>query len=934
MKAMFGREREMRAVEELLDGARRRYSVVIVEGEPGIGKTSVWSEAMRRGHDAGFRVLSCRPAQAEVKLAFASLSDLLQSVGDEIFAELPGPQRVALEVALLRASPGEGRPDRRAAATGLLTVLKHLTGLSPVLIAIDDAQWLDRASAAALTFAMRRIDRGQALGLLAAVRIGQAHPADVLGVRQAEAARLTVLPLGPLTTSVLHRVIAAEVGLNLPRPTLQRVAQESGGNPLFAVELARALKDCGERSVPGDPLPVPRGLAELLGARVSKLPASACTALLAAALVPNPTCDLIERCLGPDAETALERARRADLIEIHGEQIRFVHPLYATAVSSAALPGQRRALHKQLAGIVENQEERVRHLCLAATSPDEAIARALDDAAALARSRGAWDVAAELLERARELTPPQRREEARTRSISAAQHHVYAGDRPRARALIEEVLAEPLPDVLRAQALHLLGRISHQDENAAEAKRLLNEALRFTDDPVLTGAIELDLGYVNASCMEYPEACIHARRALEVAERIGDRALAAQAKAHCAMTDFLCGRGVDWDKIEQSLAVDRLDVLVPLDQRPATLAAFLLLYVGRHEEARERLTALCTTASQTGDESDLAFLLLWRSWLETRGGDFPAAAALAEESAAVAAVTGSRSIQAWALTQQAFVHAHLGAITDVRRCCATAAGPVQRSGQRLPSLWIAASLTLLELSLGDAEAAWQASAPLVEMLEQQGLGEPVIAFFLPDALEALIALGQTVRVESLLEEFEQRARELDRIWALATASRCRGLLLVERGDFSGALAALEQALVEHKRIEMPFERARTLLAMGVVQRRSGQRRKALTSLEEARGEFERMGTRVWAERAAAEAGRIPIRRSTANGWLTPTEESVADLVARGQTNREVAHALCVSEKTVESNLTRIYRKLGIRSRTALAAKMAAGTARGDGRAKP
>jgi DNA-binding CsgD family transcriptional regulator len=920
---LVGRTLESATVEAMLAESGHRHAALVIEGEPGIGKSTLWLHAVRLAEERGFQLLSCAPAQAEAKLAFASLADLLAPVAPTGLEALPPPQRLALELALLRARPRRDPPDPRAVATATLAVLRHLATAAPVLVAIDDAQWLDGESAAALSFALRRLEPDRPLGVLAAVRTEGGHAIDVLGLGRG-GSRVARIRLGPLRAGALHHVLEGELGLALPRPTLQRIATESGGNPLYAVELARALRISGDRPGPGDPLPVPTDLAALLTARMATLPAGARDALLAVALLSHPTGALVERAVAPAvAAEGLEAALRAGVIEVRGEVIRFAHPLYGSAVCAAVLPDRRRALHRRLADVVTDDEERASHLSLATSSPDAAVAETLERAAGLARSRGGWGAAADLLERSHELTPPHRRDDASRRAIAAAQHQLHAGDRPRSRELIEAALQGPLPGSLHAEALRLLAQLSHSDDDVVEAQRLLLDALGHTDDPALAAGIEMDLVYVHASLMDFPGGCRHAYRALELAERVGDPGSVAHALGHCVMMDFLCARGVDWGKVERSIADDDHDGLVPLPQRASSLAALLLLYVGRHEEARERLDALCRVASEAGDESDLAFVLVWRSWLETRSGDFAAAADLAEESAAVATMTGSPALRGWALTQQAYVHAHRGAVDEARRCCAAGVGLVRRSGNLLPNLWIAASLSLVALSQGDAEAAWLASAPLIEPLEQHGIGEPVLPFFLPDALEALIALGELVRADALLSAFEAAAVRLDRIWALATAGRCRGLLLGASGDLPGALVAIERAFDEHERIHLPLERARTLLVRGVLERRSGKRARASASLCAARDELTALGAPLWAARASAELDRIATRRTPTPLGLTPTQERVAGLAGRGQTNREIARALFVTEKTVEANLTRVYRTLGLRSRAELAARITA-----------
>ena len=328
------------------------------------------------------------------------------------------------------------------------------------------------------------------------------------------------------------------------------------------------------------------------------------------------------------------------------------------------------------------------------------------------------------------------------------------------------------------------------------------------------------------------------------------------------------------------------------------------------------------------DESDLAFLLVWLSWLEIRTGDLDAAASIAEEAISLATLTGARSLHTLALAQRAFVHAHRGDVDETRSLCAEVATAVEHRGN-MPPLWIAASLAVLELSLGDPAAAAAACEPLVVALEAHGIAEPVTCFFLPDALEALIARGGLDRAERLIDAFEARGRELDRAWALATGGRCRGLLLSARGDLGGAQAALDRAPAAHERIDMPFELARTLLVAGVIERRTRKRARAKASFERALAIFEGAGAALWAQRARAELDRVGLRRS-AGGQLTACERRVAELAAEGLTNREVAAALFISPKTVGANLARVYRKLGITSRAQLGVRMASPAQPRDG----
>jgi DNA-binding CsgD family transcriptional regulator len=915
MVEIFGRDLELALADAFLESAEERFGVLQLEGEPGIGKTTVWREIVRRADERGFRVLACRPAEAEASLALSAVADLLEPVPRETFAARAGPQRRALEVALLRVESEAAPPNLRTVAAAVRSLLAELSSERPLLVAVDDVQWLDATSATVLVFALRRLTDAR-VGWLFARRAGASARLDAEALVSPES--LTVQTLEPLTLGAVQRLLADRLDEMLPRPTVIRIHQASGGNPLFALEIAHEL-EAGAAVPPGARLPVPQHLRELVAGRIRTLALDAREALLAAAAVSHPTVELVE---SESSAAGLAAAEETGLLRIDDGRIVFAHPLYASAVYESAASARRQDLHRRLAQSAADPLERARHLAVATTDPDQAVAETLEEIAALARLRGAWDSAAELFEQARALTPPAGRSDAWRRGVSAAEHHSRAGDRSRARGLLEEILGEPLPRALRAYALRLLAEVSYNDDKPAEAKRLFTEALEYVDDPRLTVRVELGLSYVSAYFADFPAGAEHAYRALECAEAIGAPALVGVALAYCAMYDYLCGRGVDWDKVERSLVLEDVDSVLPPGWHPSAIAALLLLYVGRHSEARERLKAVWATASERGDESDLAFILLFLSWLEVRSGNFPEAATLAEQADSFAVLTGSESMHAVVIGQRALVYAYQGEAAETQDACAEAAALFERLGDVWISVWMAASVALLELSRGQADAAWEACEPLTVLLEHQGIAEPVPAFFLPDALEALIAVGGLERAEPLIDALEDRGRVLDRPWALATGARCRGLLLAARGDIIGAAAALERAEVEHQRLDMPFELARTLLATGVVERRARRRARAKKSFERAFEIFDRLGAKLWAERAEQELGRVGLRRASGNE-LTAAERRVAELAARGLTNRQVAAALFISPKTVEANLTRIYRKLGIASRAELGARMAA-----------
>jgi len=908
---VVGRERELAEAGSALLGVREGSCALVIEGEPGIGKTAVWSAIAAEVARQGFTVLACRSSATDAQTAFAGLCDLLDPAPDSVLAALPALQREALESALLPESWKGRAPDPRTVAVAFRSVLIELARCGPVAVAVDDVQWLDPPTARALTFAARRLD-GHRVCLLGTLRT-PVTTSDPLGLRQALGDRSSVLRLGPLNLGSIRALLENRLGRSYSRPVLARIAEASGGNPLFALEIGRAF----DSAPPGQAaqFPVPESLQEVVAARIDGLGPTGREAMLAAAALSRPTVDLVERAA---SASGLAAAEEVGLLRVAEGRVTFAHPLHASAVYISAATRRRRDLHERLAALVPDAEERARHLALAAAEPSEEVAAALDEAALLARSRGSWEAAGELLELARSLTPASSPAVARDRGIRAAEHHAHAGDRARARRLLEEILAEITSGAQRADALRLLGQISYHDENFAEGRRLLVEALGQAESPELLVAIQLALSYTSVQLWDFTSAAGHAEQAFSSAHESGDSGLVAAALGFRAMTGYLDGRGVDWKLVEQSLELED-PTRIGLLWRPSTISAMLHLYVGRFAEARGLLVELRARTSEVGDESDLALLVFWLAWLETMNGNFDAALAFAEEAATLSTLTGSESSHAWVLTQRAFTRAHRGEVLETRRDCDDAARIAARTRNPLPTIWMAAALGLLGLSLGDPRAAWRACAPLVELVEEHGVGEPVAAFYLPEALEALVALGELERAEALLDRFEERAGELDRAWALARGARCRALLLAARGDVVGAAEAIERALAEHQRIEMPFELARTLLVQGQIRRRQRQKRSAAESFSRALELFERLGAPLWVERTRVEIERLGMRR--APGALTATEERVASLAATGMTNREIAATLFISPKTVQANLARAYTKLGVGSRAELGARM-------------
>jgi DNA-binding NarL/FixJ family response regulator len=890
MTVLVGREPELAAVEELLDDAEPSLAALEFVGEPGIGKTTVWQEAVRRGEARGFRVVAARPAESEARLAFAALGDLLENVGEEVLAPLPLPQRSAIDVALLRTEAGRA-PSRRLVGTALLSILReHLRG-GGVLLAVDDAQWLDPPTAAALEFAVRRL-AGVALRVVVSLRSEAARPGFVLAI---DDARLRRLPLGPLSVAALQRIIVDRLGVALPRPVLVRIAQASGGNAFYALEIARLLDGSGaDRSAP---LPVPDDLRTLVARRIASLPARTREALLDASALARPRRGAVD-------SDALAPAERAGLVTVASDgQISFTHPLFAAAVYGAASEAELRAVHGRLAEVVADLEERARHVALASSAPEPGAARVLDAAAQSARERGAPDSAAELAELALRLTADPR--ESDERLLALADHLHLAGDFQRASEILRDLTVSGRGD-MRAQALLALAEIDYWHAGESTAVAHAEQALQEATNPLLRARCQTAIA-IWAGTSDLMHASEAARAALEFLERneAADPSLVALALGARVRADLFLGHGLDTVSAQRALELESFAPPAAVDTRIVFKLGQWLRYIDDFDGARRHLDLAENAAMDEGDDSSLFNILLNRTLLECWSGNWELASELADSTHERFSLTGLDMTggSIW----RAYVDAHIGRAVD-----APAAGTMNEPVVRM--LWDRI-LGLADLAAGDYAAAASRLASAVAAREQIGFREPAIWRIEGDAIEAAVGAGDVESARSMLAALEVAAARSGIPWSRAIAARCRGLVLAADGDVSGAADALDRALDVHDACPMPFERARTLLVAGQVQRRLKQKRQARELLERAGQLFDALGARRWAERTLEEHARTASRSAPSD--LTPTELRVARLASLGLTNDAIAAEVFVSRKTVEANLGRVYRKLGIKTRAQL-----------------
>ena len=718
--------------------------------------------------------------------------------------------------------------------------------------------------------------------------------------------------------------------MTFPRPVLGRLHKTSGGNPFYALELARALERRGGSADLGSELPVPRSLRALVEERLAALPEETRKLLVHAAALAQPSVALLEAALDRDAEAHLGPAVEAQVVELDDKRVAFTHPLLASVLLSALSAPERRRVHSRLAEVVRDPEARARHLALATDRPDVAVADALERAATLALSRGAPDAAAELLEQARRLTTPGRAEDRRRRIVRAAEFHLEAGATTRAEELLEEAVATSPSGPLRAEALLRLAWVREHKDGMAMVD-LLTEALHEAKgEAPYRSEIEDALAWAKHMSGDLEAAARHALLCCPTSPRtLVTRRSSREALANVALLEFLLGRGVDRALLDRALALEAESVSLRIIGQPSWLLAMLQVWTGELDAARTNVERAApprhgdgrrerhTVHSQSSEPARLG-----RGRLDR----VPIASSTRRSPRRSETPRSQSALSRWPRRRSSL------RIED-------ASMPPERSSRKglrspprpdiLPAEFELRAISgFLELSVGDFEAAEAELGPLRRDLAAAGFGEPaVIAFrFHQNEIEALVGLGRLDEAAELVEELEERGRRLDRPWALAMAGRGRALLCNARGDLQGALAAADEAVHTHARLAEPFELARTLLALGIVQRRLRRNRAARETLQSAFDRFEALGAPLWADRARAELARIGGHVGSP-GTLTPAEGRIAALVAQGRSNKEVASELYISVHTVEAALTRAYSKLGVRSRTQLARELAS---RGDG----
>ena len=708
-----------------------------------------------------------------MRLSFAGLGDLLRDVAVEALPRLPTPQRRALEGALLLAEPLEA-PDPRAVGVAVVETLRSLAITGRVVLAIDDLQWMDVPSGELLAFALRRLD-GAAVRLLATVRSGTSSAVPFELDRALGDEHVRQLALGPLSLGALHELVRTRLGVTLPRATLVRVTRRPQETRCSLSSWSGSCIGAGWNSAPGPP-PAPGRCQGAVRERLARLPGRTRGLLRAAAAHPGPTVTLLEEAIG-DADTAaadLERSLQAGVIELEGEHVRFTHPLLASLCYTDASPLQRRRVHARFAIIVDDPEARARHVALAADSEDEDVARSLEEAAERAVGRGATQAAAELWELATAFTPPERADEHRRRRRATAESRLQAGDLAGAVALLQQLVNETSAGADRAELLLLLAMA--REDDLVESIKLCEEVIELAvGDHRLQSRAHQGLAAQLCVQGDIRTALAHLRHAAALAERAGDDELLTAALGPAIDLEFWSG-DVTPGLLDRALELEMRVSGLPSYDSPSAAAGRWLMCLDRYDEARGLLERELGRATATGDEPGKGGLLLHLTELECRSGNWRRADELAAECHELYERRGLEFQGALPMYARALVDAHLGRTEQCRAAAQKGVAIARDAGDWVFEIQNLGVVGFLELSLGNLEAAAGHLRDLPARLVTLGWNEPTIYPVWPNAIEALIGLGELEQASVYVDAVRGASRASGSPWALATSNRCRGLL--------------------------------------------------------------------------------------------------------------------------------------------------------------
>ena len=913
---LVGRSAECELLRRLIAGAREESAgVILLRGEPGIGKTSLLTFTADAAD--GFRVLQIQGHESEIEIPFAGLSWLLESLTG-LLGQLPPVQAEALAGALQLGPAAGSGGERLAVATATLTLLAAAADAQPLLVAVDDGQWLDVPSLEAIVFAARRL-QAEAIAVVITARPAVDVPAEVNRLLEALPEH-TVPRLAP---DAARELLAAQQAGLAPEVLAGRIA-EAAGNPLALLELPAP----GDGGLPVEPPRIGKRLEQAFGRRIATMPPPTRQAMLLVAAA-DAASDVLSQALAQDglSPADLEPAETAGLLVSERGAVRFQHPLVRSALYQSATATQRRAAHRVLASVFgalstpRAQERHAWHLAAAAVGPDEEVAAALDAAADAAAARRSYATAMDVQERAAWLSWPG--DDRAGRLMKAATMSFPAGRVQAGLPLLDQVLEETGNWRLRTEAQHCRCRIlMWAGQPVAGRDLLIAEANQVEPrDPAWSAIMRAHAALTSATLGDQRLAAAEGQRAVELLAGLPD-SLTMPALVVRALTLAVSGPVAEARSL-LARSEEPLQVWDPLDIDQILLAAAvawsLLEEPGESMRWFERAVGAAREASAVGL---LPFQLSWLALAQWRGGKWPAAYANAHDGLALAEETGWRTQLPHSLAALATIEAAMGRAESCREHAAQAVALGRQTGVAIIEAHAAIALALLELGTGDAVAAVRHLEFVAGFAADHELGDPVLLNWAGDLAEALDRSGDRERARTVGELVAAEAERTGRPTESAVAARCRALLA---GDDEAAEEAFAEAFGWHARADQPFQEARTRLQHGELLRRRRRRADARAELTAALALFEQLGAEPWAARARSElraTGVTARPRHPGQQQLTPQELRVALVVADGATNAEAAARLFLSAKTVEYHLSGAYRKLGIRSRGKLVRALA------------
>lgn len=877
---------------------------LVIDGAAGVGKTTVLAAALGAVQVGTRRILTTSPSEAESRLSYSGLSDLLSPHIATIRSYLPRPQARALAVAMRLEDAGDQPADETAVARGFLEALRVLARDRPVLVAIDDIMWLDAPSLSAVLYAARRLEPRDRVRILTTHRAGAPEPE---GMDQPDS--VMRLALGPLSIGGIHRVLRLHAGLSLSRPRMLQIHAAALGNPLHALELARALE-------PG--VPLSRGsLATLLRARIAALPPPTRRALVLIAASADRSMDRLARAGGAGFDDSIAPAVSVALVAIERGQARPTHPLVTHIAYDAASPAERRAAHRKLAATATDGEERALHLGRSADGPDAGAADDIEAAAGDTRSRGVRAQAANLFETAARLTPPEAVEDRARRLLAAAAAWFDSGDTDRVETILGPLIADLPPGRQRCEARWRLGIAIDEAGRWREATTLWDEALAESDDLALRSQIQCSMAITALYTASSERAVALAAAGVAEAERSSDTGALARSLGVLAFLLALRGDASHGPTMERALALEAT-IDEPLGEwSPSVLAAECARHSGDVDAALRHFRAVLDRVTDAGDANIQQWAAFGLAWTQIVAGDFGAASDLADLVLDIADQT--RVMRIPARTLRAHVDAWLGDLARARALASEAvdlATAADEAAHRFAALTVLATILRFEGDLASSAETFRESRGLAARI---GFAHAsALRMFLAEA-ETAAAAGRLEQAREAVATFVATVGGAPPAWSAPIVRRARAAILAAEGDFRTAIPELEAALAEPG--ILPPDRAQTLLALGSAHRRLREHGRAREALVEARAAFEALRTPPWIGVSERELQRIPGRRTSPATELSAAEARIAELVAAGHPNKSVAVELGLSVKTVEVTLTRVYAKLGVRSRMELAHRL-------------